>query len=152
MRNRDERLKAIKEIVLSERVASQDELLKKLKERGFSVTQATISRDINHLRLIKVRNYRQEEFYTLDRKYQEGSLFNMDKLKSKFTESVISVNRAKNILVIKTYPGEAQGVAAAVDGMNFVEILGTVAGDDSIICVVRDDGSAEKINKMLKGF
>ncbi len=152
MRNRDERLKAIKEIVLSERVASQDELLKKLKERGFSVTQATISRDINHLRLIKVRNYRQEEFYTLDRKYQVGSLFNMDKLKSKFSESVISVDRAKNILVIKTYPGEAQGVAAAVDGMNFVEILGTVAGDDSIICIAKDDGSAEKINKMLKRF
>ena len=152
MGKRAERLKAIKEIVLTEKIASQEDLLKKLRERGFSVTQATVSRDINHLRLIKVRNFRQEEFYTLDKKYQESSLFNMDKLKSKFSENVISVDRAKNILVIKTYPGEAQGVAAVLDGMNFVEILGTVAGDDSIICIVNDNKNAEKINKLLNNI
>ncbi len=152
MGKRSERLKAIKEIVLSEKIASHKDLLKKLKERGFSVTQATISRDISFLRLTKVRNYRQEEFYTLDKKYQESSLFNMDKLKSKFSESVISVDKAKNILVVRTYPGEAQGVAAVIDGMNFVEILGTVAGDDSIICIINSDKNAEKINKLLNNI
>jgi len=150
--NRDERLKAIKEIIAGKKISSQEELQKELQKKGFSVTQATVSRDINHLRLVKVRNYRQEEFYTMGKRYQEESPFNMEKLKAKFKESVVSVNRAKNILVIKTYPGEAQGVAAVVDGMNFLEILGTVAGDDTIICIVNTDDDAIKVENLLKNF
>jgi len=149
---RDERLKAIKEIITDGKVSSQEELQGLLKEKGFDVTQATVSRDINHLRLVKVRNYLQEEFYTMGNRYQEESLFNMEKLKTKFKESVVSVKRAENILVIKTHPGEAQGVAAIMDGMKFLEILGTVAGDDTIICIVDNKENALKIDNLLNDF
>ncbi|MDD3777063.1 MAG: arginine repressor [Actinomycetota bacterium] len=149
---RDERLKAIKEIVLSKKVSSQEQLQEELKEKGFEVTQATVSRDINHLRLVKVRNYRQQEFYTLGRRYQEDTTFNIEKLKAKFKESVISLNRAYNILVLKTYPGEAQGVAAIIDGVNFLEVLGTVAGDDTIICIVDTKDNGIKLEKLLNDF
>ena len=73
----------------------------------------------------------------------------MDKFSSKFAGSVLSISRAENILVIRTYPGEAQGTAAVIDGMNFVEILGTVAGDDTIICIAKDIPSAEKIKLLM---
>ncbi|MDZ7838019.1 MAG: arginine repressor [Actinomycetota bacterium] len=149
---RDARLKAIKEIILSRKVSSQEQLQEELKERGFSVTQATVSRDINFLRLVKVRNYRQQEFYTLGRRYKDESPFNMEKLRIKFKESVITINRAYNTLVLNTYPGDAQGVAAIIDGMNFLEVLGTVAGDDTIICVVDTIDNAEKIEKLLNDF
>ncbi|MGM0365958.1 MAG: arginine repressor [Actinomycetota bacterium] len=150
--NREERHRAIKEIIAEKKISTQEELQKELQRKGFKVTQATVSRDINHLRLVKVRNYRQEEFYTMGRRYKEENPFNMEKLKAKFRESVLSVNRAKNILVLKTYPGEAQGVAAIVDGMNFLEILGTVAGDDTIICIIDSDDNAVKIENLLSNF
>ncbi len=146
------RHKAIKEIIAEKKVSSQEDLQKELQKRGFKVTQATISRDINNLRIVKVRNFREEEFYTMGKNYKESSAFDIKKLKAKFKESVLSVNRAKNILVLKTYPGEAQGVAAIVDGINFLEILGTVAGDDTIICILDTDPNAKKIEDLLNNF
>lgn len=149
--NKAERLKIIKEIIKSNKVSSQEELAKKLKERGFNVAQSTISRDLKFLRLVKVRNYRQEEYYTLEsNKYATRPLFDKEKLKLKFRESVIAVNRANNIIVVKTYPGEAQGVAAVIDGMNFIEILGTVAGDDTIICVIDSEDNARKLLEFIQ--
>lgn len=150
--NRIQRLKAIKEIIRNNKISTQEELIDNLRQKGYSVTQSTISRDLKYLRLVKVRNYKQEEYYAIDNKYSSGTLFDIEKLKSKFKESVISKDRANNIIVIKTYPGEAQGVAAVVDGMNFVEILGTVAGDDTIICVVDNEDNAEKILNFMQNI
>ncbi|MBC7333262.1 MAG: arginine repressor [Actinobacteria bacterium] len=151
--NRRERLKAIKEIIRSDKVSSQEELVKKLEEKGFSVTQSTISRDLRDLRLVKVRNYRGEEYYAVEgSKYAFGPVFDEEKLRLKFRESVLSVSRANNIIVVKTYPGEAQGVAAVIDGMNFVEVLGTVAGDDTIICVIDNEGNAQKLLEFIQNL
>lgn len=147
---RIERLRAIKEIIGSKKISSQDELLKELVKRGYNVTQSTISRDLNRLRLAKIRNYRQEEYYSIENRMVDGKTFDTEKFRSKFKESVILTKRANNILVIKTFPGEAQGTAAIIDGMNFVEILGTVAGDDTIICVTDNSDNAEKILKLMK--
>ena len=116
----------------------------------YAVTQSTVSRDLNYLRISKVRNYKQEEYYSLDSKYFRESIFNFDKLKSIFKESVISLAIANNIIVIKTYAGEAQGTASVIDGINFVEILGTVAGDDTIICIVDGNDNVEKIFKLIE--
>ncbi len=149
---KNKRHKAIKELIALKRIATQEELQNELKKKGFEVTQATVSRDINDLRLVKVRNFREEEFYTLGKQFKEETTFSMDKLKAKFKESVLSVNRANNILVLKTYPGEAQSVAAILDGTNFLEILGTVAGDDTIICVVNTDDDALQIENLLNKF
>ena len=147
---RTERLRAIKEIINSQKISSQEELLNALKKRGYDVTQSTISRDLNQLRLVKIRNYREEEYYAIESSVHEGKVIDPVKFKSKFKESVISIKRAENIIVLKTFPGEAQGTAAVIDGMNFVEILGTVAGDDTIICIADNPQNAEKMFKMMQ--
>ena len=150
--SRRERLKTIKEIINSKKITCQEELVKELEDRGFSVTQSTISRDLTELRLTKVRNHKQQEYYSLDSRFYKENMFNYEKFNSKFKESVLSVSKAQNILVIKTYPGEAQGTAAVLDGMNFVEILGTVAGDDNIICIAGNTENAEKMQKFMKQY
>ncbi len=150
--NRRERLKVIKEIINSKKVSSQEELARELEDRGFSATQSTVSRDLAELRLTKVRNHRQQEYYSLDSRFYRENMFNYEKFGSKFKESVLSVSKAQNILVIRTYPGEAQGTAAILDGMNFVEILGTVAGDDTIICIADNEENAGRMQKFMNQY
>ncbi len=150
--NRRERLKVIKEIINSKKVSSQEELARELEDRGFSATQSTISRDLAELRLTKVRNHQQQEYYSLDSRFYRENMFNYEKFGSKFKESVLSVSKAQNILVIRTYPGEAQGTAAILDGMNFVEILGTVAGDDTIICIADNEENAGRMQKFMNQY
>lgn len=148
--SRIERIRAIKEIISGKKISSQEELLNELAKRGYSVTQSTISRDIKHLRLAKTRNYKQEEYYSIESRIIDGKIFDPAKFKSKFNESVISAKRAGNIIVIKTFPGEAQGTAAIIDGMNFGEILGTVAGDDTIICIADSNDNWKRILKLMQ--
>jgi len=145
-----ERLRVIKEIINSKKISSQEELVNELKNRGCIVTQATISRDLHELGPVKVRNYREEGYYCLDNRFRKDNIFDFEKFSSKFKNSVLSVSRAKNTLVIRTYPGEAQGTAAVIDGMNFIEILGTVAGDDTIICIADNEENADKIQKLME--
>ncbi|MFA5014957.1 MAG: arginine repressor [Actinomycetota bacterium] len=147
---RTERLRAIKEIISSKKISSQEDLLNELRKRGHDVTQSTISRDISELRLVKTRNYREEEYYSIESITHEGKVIDPVKFKTKLKESVLSVKRAENIIVLRTFPGEAQGTAAIIDGMNFVEILGTVAGDDTIICIADNQKNAEKIFEMMQ--
>ncbi len=148
---RSERLKIIKEIISSGKISSQEELLNELLKKGYNITQSTVSRDLNYLRVAKIRNYLNEEYYTVDRNLYEGKFIDPDKFRSKFKESVVSVKRAGNIIVIKTFAGEAQGTAAIIDGMNFVEILGTVAGDDTVICIIDGEENTEKILALMRG-
>jgi transcriptional regulator of arginine metabolism len=147
--NRRQRLKIIEGIIGQKKISSQDELVRELKKMGHEVAQSTISRDIHELRLIKVRDHTQQEFYSSEGRFYRENIFDMDKFSSKFASSVLSISRAENILVIRTYPGEAQGTAAIIDGMNFVEILGTVAGDDTIICIAKDTPAARKIKGLM---
>jgi len=150
--SRNERLKAIKEIIRTHKVSSQEGLISELKKDGFNVTQATISRDMQQLNLVKVHDAEKNEYYSLGAKYAADAQAGIRKLKMKFGENVISVERANNIIVIKTDPGEAQGVAAALDGSNFTEILGTVAGDDTIICIIENNRSAEKLVEYFNSY
>jgi transcriptional regulator of arginine metabolism len=82
----------------------------------------------------------------------EKKVTNFDKLILKFKENVVSIKNTNNIIVIKTYPGEAQGVAATIDSMNFEEILGTVAGDDTIICIADNVENTKKLTEIFKNF
>lgn len=147
---RTERLKLIRDLIKTKKIASQEELIEELSAIGCDVTQSTISRDIKQLNLVKVRNSLQEEYYALNSKYQVDPQFNIGKIKFKFKENVLSVDLSSNIIVIKTNSGEAQGVAAVIDGSNFEEILGTVAGDDTIICVANNEDNAKKILKFFQ--
>jgi len=149
---RSERLKALREIIKNIKVSSQDSLAAELRKKGFKVTQATISRDIQYLNLIKVRDAGKNEFYALSSQYQANPQVDFQKMKTKFKETVISVERAGNIVVVKTNPGEAQGVGASIDGSNLEEILGTVAGDDTVICIVDKNKNAGKILDLFRSF
>ena len=149
---RQERLRIIREIIKKKKISSQEDLLEELNKRGFIVTQATISRDISSLNLVKVRDALQNEYYGPSFNYQGDPQTGFQRIKSKFKDNVISVEMANNIIVIKTHPGEAQGAAAAIDGSNFEEILGTVAGDDTIICIIKNETEAQRILKLFKGY
>ncbi len=147
---RTERLKLIRDLIKTKKIKSQEELIEELSAIGYNVTQSTISRDIKQLNLVKVRNSLQEEYYALSSKYQVDPQFNIGKIKFKFKENVLSVDLSNNIIVVKTNSGEAQGVAAVIDGSNFEEIMGTVAGDDTIICVANSEDNAKKILKFFQ--
>lgn len=128
-------------------IETQEELAKKLEESGFAVTQATISRDIRQLKLTKVPKENGGSRYAVlqNAPSEVGSRY-ARVLKDAF----ISVDLAKNILVIKTVSGMAMAAAAAFDEMNWNEIVGCIGGDDTILCVARDDDAALVAAERLK--
>ncbi len=142
----------ILDIIENNVIETQDELAEKLRELGMDVTQATISRDIKELRLVKV--------LTPDGKYRYSAMHsdtgNMnDRLLVIIKEAYVSCDYANNILVIKTLPGMAQAVAATIDALGWNDIVGTIAGDDTIMVVCRAEKIAEdlmdKITRMVRG-
>ena len=143
----------ILELVQSEPIETQEQLLARLNENGFDVTQATISRDIRQLKLTKVPKENGGSRYAVlqNAPSEVGSRY-ARVLKDAF----ISVDLAKNILVIKTVSGMAMAAAAAFDEMNWSEIVGCIGGDDTIFCVARDDDAAlvaaERLKRMVDGM
>ncbi len=143
----------ILELIEKECIETQEELSERLKQTiGVDVTQATVSRDIKELRLVKVLNEDGTYHYTSSAK--EGSANISSKFRIIFKESVIGVQYANNIIVVKTLAGMAQAAAAAIDGMNWPEIVGSLAGDDTIFLVLMNEATAasltEELSKMLK--
>ena len=134
-------------------IETQEELAKKLEESGFAVTQATISRDIRQLKLTKVPKENGGSRYAVlqNAPSEVGSRY-----ARVLKDAYISVDLAKNILVIKTVSGMAMAAAAAFDEMNWNEIVGCIGGDDTILCVARDDDAAlvaaERLKKMVDGM
>ena len=135
------------ELIKEYDIETQEELTEKLKDAGFDVTQATISRDIRELRLTKISASGGKQKYQAF--LQDDSQIS-EKFIRVFKEGVINIDYAQNIIVIKTLNGMAMGVAAALDAMNNDEIMGTIAGDDNIFCVVKTEEKAIKIVEKLK--
>lgn len=132
-------------------VETQDQLLAELRGRGVESTQATISRDIKELHLIKeLTGYGAYKYAVSGRK---ASLNAVGRLRTIFKEGVISFDRAQNIVVLRTMPGLASAACAAIDSMEIVDLVGSLAGDDTAMLVMRDNESAEafcnEIHKML---
>ena len=132
-------------------VETQDQLLAELKARGVSSTQATISRDIKELHLIKeLTSYGTYKYVVSGRK---TSLNFAGRLRTIFKEGVTSFDRAQNIVVLKTMPGLASAACAAIDGMEISGLVGSLAGDDTALLIMRDNEKAasfcEKIHTML---
>ena len=121
-------------------IETQDELIAKLVEEGYSVTQATISRDIKELRIIKELGPNGTYRYSSAPKQLEPTL--TAKLNNIFKQSVIACDHAQNIVVIKTMPGLASAACSAIDAMNLEMIVGTLAGDDTAFLLMRDTSSA----------
>ena len=145
------RQKKILELVNRYHIETQDDLIDRLMVEGFSVTQATISRDIRELQLSKVLTSKGTHRYVAPKR--EDNVVGM-KFNSALVESIISVEYAQNIVVIKTYPGLANAVASGIDALAIAEVLGCVAGDDTILVAARNEASAknfsERIRTMMK--
>lgn len=140
----------ILELINNYDIETQEELADRLKEAGFEVTQATVSRDIRKLKLTKVSNDKGIQKYSVIGKTEQDISYKYIRV---FKEGFVSMDIAQNILVLKTITGMAMAVAAAMDAFNYPEIVGTIAGDDTIFCAVRSDEEAlklmEKLNRIL---
>lgn len=143
--------KARHEVILSliekENIGTQEALLERLIEEGFSVTQATISRDIKALRLIKTPTGDGEYKYVYVQKDSEDYT---QKYYSILSHSVVSVNYAGNMAVVKCYTGMAQAACTAVDNIVTDKIVGTLAGDDTIFVLCKDESAAAELKKRIE--
>ena len=137
----------ILEIIASSSVETQDELLARLSEAGHKVTQATISRDIKDLRLVKILGSDGKYRYSAAQKNASDIRSNFLQL---FSNSVLNIDRAQNIVVIKTLSGMANAVCASLDTMGNSIIVGTLAGDDTIFLACRNEESAAELMDYLK--
>lgn len=126
----------IKNLIETEEIKTQGELTQKLSELGIEVTQATISRDIKELGLIKIPSDDGNYKYGLTTEHSVGDGFR--RARRIFAEFVTSIARSFNLIVIKSAPGTANTVGAAIDMLNWPEIMGTVAGDDSVLVILSD--------------
>lgn len=146
-----ERHSKIVELIGKYNVETQEDLAELLNQEGYNVTQATVSRDIRELKLSKVQSESGRQKYAV---LHPQMSFN-DKYIRILKDSFLSMDMAQNILVVKTVSGMAMAVAAALDSMHFTEIVGCVAGDDTVMCAVRtvDDTIilTDKINKLVTG-
>ncbi|HHT70060.1 MAG: arginine repressor [bacterium] len=140
----------IMELISSRPIETQEELATLLSQSGFEVTQATVSRDVKELRLVKVPLGENRYGYALPPDMPKGSID--PRLRRIFRESVISMDYSENLIVIKTLPGSAQGVAYAVDNMDWEEILGSLAGDDTILVIAKHKDQVTKVMERFEKF
>ena len=141
------RLDKIVDIITRNEVETQDELIAHLKEAGYAVTQATVSRDIRELKLAKVMTGRGNYRYILPKEDKDSRQLHISHA---LAETITRAEVAQNIIVLHTYAGMAQAVALEVDHLAHPNILGCVAGDDTIIVVVRDSGSATALSEQIQ--
>lgn len=146
-----ERHSKIVELIGKYEIETQEELADRLNQEGYNVTQATVSRDIRELKLSKFQSDTGKQRYMV---LQPQSTYS-DKYIRILRDGFLSMDMAQNILVIKTVSGMAMAVAAALDAISFHEIVGCIAGDDTIMCAVRSADDTilvmEKIKKLIAG-
>ena len=138
---------AILRIISEQEIETQDDLIAKLKENGFDVTQATVSRDIKQLGLVKTTDGEGKYRYSAPHPSSSGS---DSKFKNILSEAIISSESTENMVVVKTYSGMANAAAAAIDALASDRILGSIAGDDTILIVTKNDETAEEFSEILK--
>jgi len=137
---KSQRQAKIIEIITTRNVETQEQLLAALQQEGFRGTQATISRDIKELRIVKELTNMGTYRYATSTNEVVGSF--TSRLNTIFKECVVSFDYAQNIIVIHTLPGLAAAAGSAVDAMNLSAVLGTLAGDDTVMVVMRDTNAA----------
>ena len=148
---RSGRQAAILEIIAGKEIETQEELCNELNKRNYSVTQATVSRDIKELRLFKVAGVEKKYRYAY---IDDGINKISPKMHNLFRECVLSIRPAMNQVVIKTLRGNGSNAGMIVDKLNFQEIVGSIAGDDTLLIVADSEEKAkivvEKLNEFLK--
>lgn len=142
----------ILELIEHNEIETQEELSARLRDLGYDTTQATVSRDIKELRLIKILSPSGKYRYATSTQEAENSF--VGRLQNIFRECVTSVDAAQNIVVIKTLPALASAAAVAIDAMRVPKVVGSISGDDTVFIVMRDNESAldfcEDTKNMLK--
>jgi len=139
----------IVDLIKSKDIENQEDLLKALENKGFDVKQSTISRDIKQLGLVKVLGANGKYKYALLNSSGEQAIANSSKYATILRESIITVDFAQNIVVIKTHSGMAQAAAVAIDGIKYPNMLGCIGGDDNIFIVVKNTVQAKELVGML---
>lgn len=137
----------ILELIQKNEIGTQEELSARLEQEGYHVTQATVSRDIRELKLTKVSLSNGKQKYVVLAESKEDMT---EKYVRIFRDGFVSMDMAQNILVIKTVSGMAMAVAAALDAMECHEIVGSIAGDDTIMCAVRSVDDTVVLMKRLR--
>ncbi len=150
MKNR--RHKVIREIIEEKSIETQCQLTEELRRHGFNVTQATISRDIKEMGLIKISAGANSFRYSFPPGLLAGNSF--DRAKRMFRDNLLRVEIGSGMVVLKTLPGTAQGVAFCIDGLNWNEVAGTLAGDDTVFLALREGFTvaslADKIHSLAQ--
>lgn len=148
---KNKRQAKIIELITEFDIGTQEELAERLKKAGFNVTQATVSRDIRELKLSKINMGDGSQRYVMGP--GNAPVMN-DKYERALKDGFVSVQRAVNMLVIKTFPGMAMASAAALDALNIPEIMGSIAGDDTIMCATAGEKEAgvamDKIERIVR--
>lgn len=142
-----DRQKVVLDLINEFEIDTQEELTAKLNERGIDVTQATVSRDINELNLIKISGKSKKYKYAqIDIKNAALS----EKIVSLFREIVVSITCCNNLIVVKTLSGNASAAGMVIDKMNIPQVLGSIAGDDTLLIVTKSNADADIMIKKLK--
>jgi transcriptional regulator of arginine metabolism len=139
----------IREIISQQEIETQDELVEALRKAGFQVTQATVSRDIKELLLIKVPMDDGRYKYSMpsDQRYNP-----VQKLKRTLVDNFLHIDYTTNLIVMKCLPGTANSIAALLDNIEWPEVMGTISGDDTILIICRSEENSEAIVNRLMGF
>lgn len=147
--NKRLRQKIILDVIEEVETETQDDLVRELEKRGILVTQATLSRDIRDLNLVKTAGKYKKHKYSPsnpDKDHTDKKFLNM------FLNCVTDIERAQNIVVVKTLGGNGNSAGVVVDKMNLSEVVGSVAGDDTLLIVTKTNEDAERVTKKLKEY
>lgn len=147
---KNDRQEKILAIIANEAIETQEQLIERLRENGITSTQATISRDIKQLHLIKEPVGGGRYRYAVSAR--KTKLNFVDRLQTILRESMFGADYAQNIVVLKTMPGLAGAAGAAFDGMEIPQMVGTIAGDDTVMVVMRDEESAADFCRELRAM
>ncbi|MBP1906637.1 transcriptional regulator of arginine metabolism [Paenibacillus turicensis] len=139
----------IREIIANQEIETQDDLVASLRNAGFQVTQATVSRDIKELMLIKVPTDEGKYKYSMPTAQRYNPV---QKLQRALVDSFVSIDHTGNLVVIKCLPGTANSVAVLIDNMEWSDLLGTICGDDTILMICRNEEYSEFIINQIMGF
>ena len=151
MKTKTSRLEALRMIISSQQMGSQEELLKALQREGFQLTQATLSRDLKQLKVAKASTLHGNYVYVLPNETMYKRVSTPSNIREMMTTTgLLSINFSGNMGVIKTRPGYASAIAWNIDNSDMPEILGTIAGDDTIFIVIKDGMSHVQVTEALK--
>lgn len=140
----------IMELIAREPIYTQEELAQRLKDSGEDVTQATVSRDIKEMKLVKVADETGRSRYAVVGESPANAL--SARMIRVFSDTVVSIEHSANIIMVRTLSGSANAAAEAVDNLHWKEILGTIAGDNSIMVVVREGSGAQEVADRLRAL